>query len=81
MIRLSGGQPLIPGKFRRPFGPDKIIARRAALEIKPGVVSIFGFGASLRYAACDGGARRFDNGKIDDYAFTTTSAIRRAGHE
>ncbi|MCC7039511.1 MAG: propionate CoA-transferase [Burkholderiales bacterium] len=29
-----------------PFGPDKIIARRGAREIKPGVTSIFGFGAS-----------------------------------
>jgi propionate CoA-transferase len=44
-----------------PFGSDKIIARRAALEIKPGVVSIFGFGASSDTP----------NGKIDDYAFTT----------
>lgn len=29
-----------------PFGPDKIIARRAAREVQPGVTSIFGFGAS-----------------------------------
>jgi propionate CoA-transferase len=31
---------------RLPFGADKIIARRAAREIRRGVTSIFGFGAS-----------------------------------
>ena len=38
-----GGQPYDPTKIPGvPFGPDKIIARRAAQEIKPGVVSISG---------------------------------------
>lgn len=42
-----GGQPW-DGRTdgRLPFGADKIIARRAAREVRPGVTSIFGFGAS-----------------------------------
>ena len=67
-----GGQPFdlskIPGV---PFGPDKIIARRAAQEIKPGVVSIFGFGASSDTPLVMAEQGAFDNGKIEDYAFTT----------
>ena len=40
------------GKFQSgvlqqmPFGADKIIARRAAQEVRPGEITIFGFGAS-----------------------------------
>jgi propionate CoA-transferase len=52
---------------RLPFGADKIIARRAAREVKPGVTSIFGFGASSDVPAilleegklADGGHRRY----------------------
>lgn len=53
------------------FGPDKIIARRAAQEIKPGVVSIFGFGASSDTPLVMAEQGAFDNGKIENYAFTT----------
>jgi propionate CoA-transferase len=67
-----GGQPYDPTKIPGvPFGPDKIIARRAAQEIKPGVVSIFGFGASSDTPLVMAEQGAFDNGKIDDYAFTT----------
>jgi propionate CoA-transferase len=71
-VAYLGGQPFdlskIPGV---PFGPDKIIARRAAQEIKPGVVSIFGFGASSDTPLVMAEQGAFDNGKIGDYAFTT----------
>jgi propionate CoA-transferase len=71
-VAYLGGQPFdlskIPGV---PFGPDKIIARRAAQEIKPGVVSIFGFGASSDTPLVMAEQGAFDNGKIADYAFTT----------
>jgi propionate CoA-transferase len=67
-----GGQPYdsskIPGV---PFGADKIIARRTAQEIKPGVVSIFGFGAASDTPLVMAEQGVFDNGKIEDYAFTT----------
>jgi propionate CoA-transferase len=67
-----GGQRYDPSKIPAvAFGPDKIIARRAALEIKPGVVSIFGFGASSDTPLVMAEQGAFDNGKIDDYAFTT----------
>src|SRR5262249_54812405 len=67
-----GGQPYdsskIPGV---PFGADKIIARRTAQEVKPGVVSIFGFGAASDTPLVMAEQGVFDNGKIADYAFTT----------
>jgi propionate CoA-transferase len=52
---------------RLPFGADKIIARRAAREVRPGVTAIFGFGASSdaptvlleEGAFADGGHRRY----------------------
>jgi propionate CoA-transferase len=67
-----GGQPFDSSKIPAvPFGPDKIIARRAAQEIKPGVVSIFGFGASSDTPLVMAEQGAFDNGKIDDYVFTT----------
>lgn len=67
-----GGQPFDASKIPVvPFGPDKIIARRAAQEIKPGVVSIFGFGASSDTPLVMAEQGAFNNGRIDDYAFTT----------
>jgi propionate CoA-transferase len=67
-----GGQPFDSSKIPAvPFGPDKSIARRAAQEIKPGVVSIFGFGASSDTPLVMAEQGVFDNGKIDDYVFTT----------
>lgn len=53
------------------FGPDKIIARRAAQEVRPGVVSIFGFGAASDTPLVMAEQGIFDHGRIDDYAFTT----------
>jgi propionate CoA-transferase len=42
-----GGKPFDSDTVPRlPMGPEKVIARRAAREVRPGVVSIFGFGAS-----------------------------------
>jgi propionate CoA-transferase len=67
-----GGQPFDLSKIPSvPFGPDKIIARRAAQEIKPGIVSIFGFGASSDTPLVMAEQGAFNDGKIDDYAFTT----------
>jgi propionate CoA-transferase len=71
-VAYLGGQPFDLSKIPAvPFGPDKIIARRAAQEIKPGVVSIFGFGASSDTPLVMAEQGAFDNGKIDDYVFTT----------
>ena len=67
-----GGQPYDPSKIPGvPFGADKIIARRTAREIEPGVVSIFGFGAASDTPLVMAEQGAFDNGKIEDYAFTT----------
>jgi propionate CoA-transferase len=67
-----GGQPFDGSKVPSvPFGPDKVIARRAAREVKPGVVSIFGFGASSDAPLVMAEEGAFDNGKIKDFMFTT----------
>lgn len=56
---------------RLPAGPDKVIARRAAQEIRPGETAIFGFGASadVVLAMAEDGA--LDGDRLYDYAFTT----------
>jgi len=56
---------------RLPTGAAKVIARRAAQEIRPGETSILGFGGSSQavLAMAEDGA--FDGGRIFDYAFTT----------
>ena len=67
-----GGVPFANQSLPRlPLGPDKVIARRAAKEVKPGEVSIFGFGASsdAPMVMTEDGA--FADGKIFDYMFTT----------
>ena len=67
-----GGQPFDSSKIPLvAFGPDKIIARRAAQEVCPGVVSIFGFGASSETPLEMAEQGTFDNGAIDQYDFTT----------
>jgi len=53
------------------FGADKVIARRAAQEVRPGIVSIFGFGASSDAPLVMAEDGAFDDGRIADYAFTT----------
>jgi propionate CoA-transferase len=67
-----GGQPFDAATIQPvAFGADKIIARRAAREVRPGVVSIFGFGASSDAPLVMVEDAAFDNGRIADYAFTT----------
>lgn len=56
---------------RLPFGADKIIARRAAREIRPGVTSIFGFGASSDAPTILLEEGKFADGGYRDYPFTT----------
>jgi propionate CoA-transferase len=56
---------------RLPFNADKIVARLAARAVKPGVTTIFGFGASsdAPTVLMEDGA--FADGGHRDYAFTT----------
>jgi propionate CoA-transferase len=56
---------------RLPFGADKIVARRAAQEIRPGVTSIFGFGASSDAPTVLLEDGKFEDGQYRDYQFTT----------
>ncbi|MCW5619732.1 MAG: propionate CoA-transferase [Burkholderiales bacterium] len=56
---------------RLPMGLDKVIARRAAREVRPGTVSIFGFGASSDAPLAMAEAGLFRDGAIRDYYFTT----------
>lgn len=55
-----------------PFGPDKVIARRAALEVRKRELSIFGFGAAadVPLVMVEQGLIDPDTGS-DDYWFTT----------
>ena len=68
---LGGGAPDIRALPKLPLGPDKVIARRAAREVRPGRTSIFGFGASSDMPLVMAEAGQFDDGRIDDYQFTT----------
>lgn len=54
-----------------PFGADKIVARRAAQEVRPGVTSIFGFGASSDAPTVLLEDGKFEDGGYRDYQFTT----------
>lgn len=56
---------------RLPMSPGKIIARRAAREVRPHELSIFGFGAAsdVPLVMVEDGTLNEDN--IDDYWFTT----------
>lgn len=67
-----GGQPYSPGQTPRlPLSADKVIARRAAREVRPGVVSIFGFGASSDAPLVMAEDGLFDDGRIYDYFLST----------
>ena len=68
---IGGSKPNLAALPRLPLGPDKVIARRAAAEVRPGRTSIFGFGASSDTPLVMAEAGLFDNGSIDDYQFTT----------
>lgn len=52
-------------------GPDKVIARRAAQEIRPGEVCIFGFGASSDVPTVMLEDGVFADGGLQKYSFTT----------
>ena len=54
-----------------PFGPDKIIARRGARQIRAGVTSIFGFGASSDIPTVLLEDGKFADGGHRKYQFTT----------
>lgn len=53
------------------FGVDKVIARRAAKEVRAGEVSIFGFGAAGDVPLILGEDGRLDGEHLYDYLFTT----------
>lgn len=65
--QLYSGEPLVS----MPLGPDKVIARRAANEIRPGVVTIFGFGASSDIPTVMTERGDFRNNGLLQYNFTT----------
>lgn len=67
-----GGVPFDPRNLPRlPMGPDKVIARRASRAVRPGVVSIFGFGASSDAPLVMAEEGHFGKDTIQDYHFTT----------
>lgn len=56
---------------RVPLGADRVIARRAATEVVPGITTIFGFGASSDVPLIMAEQGSFDDGGVFDYRFTT----------
>lgn len=58
-------------RYRLPVGIDKVIARRAAKEVRRGVTSIFGFGASADAPLVMAERGDFDDGRMHEYSFTT----------
>jgi propionate CoA-transferase len=54
-----------------PFGVDKVIARRAAREVHPGQVAIFGFGAAGDVPLILAEEGRLNGDGLYDYHFTT----------
>jgi|SRR5579863_1271823 len=67
-----GGKPFDATHLPKiPLSLDKVIARRAATEIRPGVVSIFGFGASSDVPMIMAEDGDFNDNRILDYHFTT----------
>jgi propionate CoA-transferase len=68
---LGGEEYRSAHQYRLPLGIDKVIARRAAREVKSGVVSIFGFGASSDAPLVMDEDGLFDNDRIAEYMFTT----------
>lgn len=53
------------------MGPDKVIARRAAREVRQRELSIFGFGAAADIPLVMAEQGAFDNGGLADWWFTT----------
>ncbi len=69
-----GGQPMPPIVNSLPmlaFGPDKIAAYRAALEVKPQRLSILGFGASSDIPLVMAEYGMLTPANVNDYWFTT----------
>jgi propionate CoA-transferase len=58
-----------------PFGADKIIARRAAKEVEPGEVTIFGFGASSDIPLVMAEQGLFDNDGLWRYPHVTEHGV------
>ena len=54
-----------------PEGLDKLIMRRLALDVLPGVVTIFGMGISTGVPLVMAEQGLFDNGQLSKYNFTT----------
>ena len=68
---LGGSAPDLRSLPKLPLGPDKVIARRASLEVQPDRTCIFGFGASSDIPLVMAEAGLFDDGRVGDYQFTT----------
>jgi propionate CoA-transferase len=68
---LGGSTPDLHSLPKPPLGPDKVIARRASREVRPGRTCIFGFGASSDVPLVMAEDGLFDEGRIGDYQFTT----------
>lgn len=68
---LGGARPDLKALPVLPLNADKVIARRAAREVQQGRTSVFGFGASSDVPLVMAEAGLFDDGRIDDYRFTT----------
>jgi propionate CoA-transferase len=68
---LGGAAPDLRSLPKLPLGPDKVIARRAAREVRAGRTCIFGFGASSDMPLVMAEDGLFDDGRIGDYQFTT----------
>ncbi len=68
---FSGSRRELTSLAKPVMSPNKIIARRAALEVRKKELSIFGFGAAADVPLVMNEQGLFDNGQIDDYYFTT----------
>lgn len=54
-----------------PFSVDRIIANRVAAEVRPGELSIYGFGAATDVPLVMAATGRFDGGRLEEYPSTT----------
>ncbi|RWP99098.1 CoA-transferase [Mesorhizobium sp.] len=68
---FSGRRQPLDHLPRPPMSADKVIARRAALEVRKHELSIFGFGASADIPLVMAENGKFDNGAGHEYWFTT----------
>lgn len=68
---FSGHRMPLSSLPRPEMSADKVIALRAALEVRKHELSIFGFGAAADVPLVMAEQGLFDNGALDDYWFTT----------